>query len=106
MYNFSLMTIDFCRLIKKHVEQGYKPVIVCSAMGKTTNSLLNAGEFALGGQVHVDPIRTLHITTATALGLSESTIESLNQLIDEVAKLLEGCINFLLHFCIVNDKLH
>ena len=59
-------------------------------MGKTTNSLLNAGEFALGGQVHVDSLRTLHLTTATVLGLSQSTHDSLNELLDEVAKLLEG----------------
>jgi hypothetical protein len=39
------------RLIQKHVESGYKPTIVCSAMGKTTNSLLSAGDFALTGQV-------------------------------------------------------
>eukprot|EP01041_Mallomonas_annulata_P007064 gene7064-14369_t len=78
------------KLIKKHVEAGYRPVIVCSAMGKTTNSLLNAGEFALGGQVHVDALRTLHQTTANALGLSQSTIDSLNELLDEVSKLLEG----------------
>ena len=39
------------RLIKKHVDQGYRPMIVCSAMGKTTNSLISAGDFALSGQV-------------------------------------------------------
>jgi aspartate kinase len=69
---------------------GYKPIIVCSAMGKTTNSLLNAGEFALGGNIHVEAIRTLHLTTAEALGLPASVSESLNTLLDEVAKLLEG----------------
>jgi len=36
-------------LIKSQMELGYQPrAIVCSAMGKTTNSLLTAGEFALG----------------------------------------------------------
>ena len=36
-------------LIKSQIELGYQPrAIVCSAMGKTTNTLLNAGEFALG----------------------------------------------------------
>jgi len=59
-------------------------------MGKTTNSLLSAGDFALGGQVHVDSLRTLHLTTAATLGLSESTIRSINELLDEVTKLLEG----------------
>jgi aspartokinase len=36
-------------LIKDQLEAGYRPrAVVCSAMGKTTNSLLSAGEFALG----------------------------------------------------------
>jgi hypothetical protein len=37
------------RLIAAQLEAGYRPrAVVCSAMGKTTNSLLSAGEFALG----------------------------------------------------------
>ena len=43
--------------------KGYKPSIVCSAMGKTTNSLLSAGDFALSGQIYVDSLRTLHVST-------------------------------------------
>lgn len=36
-------------LIKDQRAAGYRPrAVVCSAMGKTTNSLLSAGEFALG----------------------------------------------------------
>jgi aspartate kinase len=36
-------------LIKDQIESGYRPrAVVCSAMGKTTNNLLSAGEFALG----------------------------------------------------------
>lgn len=36
-------------LIKDQLAAGYRPrAVVCSAMGKTTNSLLSAGEFALG----------------------------------------------------------
>jgi aspartate kinase len=36
-------------LIKDQIEAGYRPrAVICSAMGKTTNSLLSAGEFALG----------------------------------------------------------
>jgi aspartate kinase len=36
-------------LIKDQRTAGYRPrAVVCSAMGKTTNSLLSAGEFALG----------------------------------------------------------
>jgi aspartate kinase len=36
-------------LIKDQIKEGYQPrAVVCSAMGKTTNNLLSAGEFALG----------------------------------------------------------
>jgi aspartate kinase len=37
------------QLIKEQIHLGYNPrAVVCSAMGKTTNSLLSAGDFALG----------------------------------------------------------
>lgn len=78
------------KLISKHFEQGYRPIIICSAMGKTTNTLLAAGDFALNSQIHVDSIRTLHIATAKALNLPDSTLESLSTLLDELEKLLEG----------------
>jgi len=78
------------KLIKKHVEQGYSPIIICSAMGKTTNTLLSAGDFALQGQVIVESLRTMHLGTAAALGLPESTTVSLNKLIDSLERLLEG----------------
>ena len=36
-------------LIKDQIKEGYRPrAVVCSAMGKTTNALLSAGDFALG----------------------------------------------------------
>lgn len=36
-------------LIKSQRAAGFRPrAVVCSAMGKTTNALLSAGEFALG----------------------------------------------------------
>lgn len=78
------------KLIKKHVDQGFKPIIVCSAMGKTTNSLLSSGDFALKGDVYIDSLRTLHISTANALGLSESCITGLHELLNDVEKLLNG----------------
>lgn len=78
------------KLIQKHVEQGYQPVIVCSAMGKTTNTLLSAGDFALTTSVNSESLRTMHLQTANALGLPETTISSLNLLLDEVDKILEG----------------
>jgi len=79
------------KLIKRHVEQGYKPIIVCSAMGKTTNTLLSAGDFALtDGQINVDSLRTLHVSVANTLGLGNSTINGLNSLLDDLERLLEG----------------
>jgi Amino acid kinase family len=79
------------RLIKKHVEAGYKPMIVCSAMGKTTNGLLSAGDFALSGTgIMIDSIRTLHLTTAETLGLPQSTMDQLNDLLKDLERLLEG----------------
>lgn len=37
------------RLIRDQIAEGFRPrAVVCSAMGKTTNNLLSAGEFALG----------------------------------------------------------
>lgn len=44
--------VDYvAKLIKSQIEKGYRPTVVCSAMGKTTNNLLNAGSFALEGNV-------------------------------------------------------
>ena len=37
--------------------------VVCSAMGKTTNSLLSAGEMAMEGHVDVQALRPLHLGT-------------------------------------------
>lgn len=36
-----------CALVKRLIDEGQTPTMVCSAMGKTTNNLLNAGDFAL-----------------------------------------------------------
>ena len=38
---------EVAALVKFLVEEGQTPIMVCSAMGKTTNNLLNAGDFAL-----------------------------------------------------------
>ena len=78
------------KLIKKHVDQGYRPMIVCSAMGKTTNSLISAGDFALSGQVYIEALRTMHVNTINALDLPSSTIVNIEELLGDLAKLLEG----------------
>jgi len=70
--------------------------VVCSAMGKTTNGLLSAGDFALGkcasiiilasmlenginvkflfleGRVNIDALKTLHMQAITEFGLSDN----------------------------------
>jgi aspartate kinase len=80
------------RLVQKHVEAGYKPVIVCSALGKTTNALLAAGDFALGGEISNDSIRTLHMATIKQLGLASNLHlkEDIDTLMREMEQLLQG----------------
>jgi len=86
-------------LIKDQMALGYFPqAVVCSAMGKTTNNLLNAGEFALdGGQsgaggkgkVNIDPVRTLVMNT-----LKDFEMENMSVL-EEVEGLLQECEDML-----------
>jgi len=78
------------KLIKKHCDRGYQPILVCSAMGKTTNSLLSSGDSALKGEVYTEALRNLHISTAKTLGLPERTIYSIEELLTDVEKLLNG----------------
>jgi len=70
------------------------PIIVLSAMGKTTNKLLLAGEKAVScGMTNVDEleelsfIRDLHYRTIEELGLDKAIISGL---LDELAQLLKG----------------
>eukprot|EP00624_Nannochloropsis_granulata_P000129 evm.model.NODE_10460_length_6450_cov_19.326511.1 len=83
--------VDYvAKLIKSQIEKGFRPTVVCSAMGKTTNNLLNAGHFALEGNVYVDSLRTLHLTTAQELGMGNDTIALIEELLDELKNLLNG----------------
>ncbi|KAL9347710.1 hypothetical protein Peur_059076 [Populus x canadensis] len=77
-----------------------RPVIVLSAMGKTTNKLLLAGEKAVScGVTNVDSIEELsiinelHLRTAKELGVGESVIakhlEELEQLLKGIAMMKE-----------------
>jgi len=105
-------------LIKDQLELGYRPrAVVCSAMGKTTNSLLSAGEFALGmfvnvrafvavvlnafltlcdfcfapeGRVNVDAIRTLHLATMDHFDMPEHSKKEVRALLDECEDMLNG----------------
>lgn len=71
-----------------------KPIIVLSAMGKTTNNLLKAGDKAIScgvknsGRIEeLQVVRDLHKTTARELKLDESLITGL---LDELEQLLMG----------------
>jgi len=78
-------------LIKNQIELGYQPrAVVCSAMGKTTNTLLTAGEFALGGKVNVDALRTLHTAAINEFNLSNNTRDEITNLLDECEDMLNG----------------
>ena len=79
-----------CKLVKDQIALGYRPVLVCSAMGKTTNNLISAGEFALDGRVTVDAVRTLHATTCETLDVSSGSRAEVMELMDELERLLTG----------------
>ncbi|KAL3519234.1 hypothetical protein ACH5RR_017383 [Cinchona calisaya] len=71
-----------------------RPVIVLSAMGKTTNNLLQSGEKAVSCGVsnvndieELDFIKELHLRTVHELGLESSII---SKHIDELEQLLKG----------------
>ncbi len=64
-----------------------RPVVVASAMGKTTDNLLAAAERAVNGQVCIEEIRNLHYSVAAELQIETTEICSL---LDELQKLLEG----------------
>lgn len=79
-------------LIRSFPEE--RPVIVLSAMGKTTNNLLLAGENAVTCGVsnvseltELKSLKHLHLKTINELGIDGSTIRVL---LDEVEQLLKG----------------
>jgi len=77
---------EVAELMKAHLK--YQPVLVLSAMGKTTNNLLAAGDKALeDGIVDIDAVRELHYKTCEELDISTEDIEPL---LDELQKLLTG----------------
>ncbi len=59
-------------------------------MGKTTNSLLSAGETALEGRVDIEALRTLHLGTCKEFDLPDHTRHEIEQLIDECQDMLNG----------------
>jgi aspartate kinase len=101
-------------LIKDQIDSGiYRPrAIIVSAMGKTTNSLLSAGEFALSNsRVNIDPIRTLHTATMNHFDFPVNTKTEIESLLQEVRscpsfKLVTPYLSPQEHFIIQNLKQH
>ena len=67
--------------------QNERPVVVLSAMGDTTDFLLEAADCALDGKIEIDRIEKLHLDTARELGVDSDCVESL---LSELKQLLTG----------------
>jgi aspartate kinase len=66
-----------------------KPVLVLSAMGDTTDHLLEAGDMALNqGKVQIADVEKLHMATIKALKLP--ALNEVKPLLDELSRLLSG----------------
>ncbi len=83
--------LEVGKLVKRLIAEGQKPVMVCSAMGSTTNRLRNAGELALEeGSVKMDSLRTLHMSAIDNNGLSEEVRGETEHLLEDLKALLKG----------------
>jgi aspartate kinase len=74
-----------------------KPVLVLSAMGDTTDHLLEAAEAALSGIVSVETIEKLHLETAAELELGAEFVR------DEIQPLLEELKNLLMGISLIQE---
>ena len=72
-------------IIKAYQEK--RPAVVLSAMGDTTDHLLEAADKAVEGIVDVAGVAKLHEDTAAELGVNIDTIKAL---LDELKQLLTG----------------
>ncbi len=72
------------------IVQEYKserPVVVLSAMGDTTDHLLEAADNAVNGKVDIAKVEKLHLDTARELGVD---VPAVKELLDELGTLLTG----------------
>lgn len=72
-------------IIKAYKDE--KPVVVLSAMGDTTDHLLEAADIAVNGEVDISGVEKLHRETAEKLGIK---IEAIDELLEELTQLLTG----------------
>ena len=70
-----------------HATLHERPILVCSAMGSTTNELIEAGNAALKGTVNVDALRARHLDAGQGLG---KTVDEVEALFSELRDLLKG----------------
>lgn len=64
-----------------------KPVVVLSAMGDTTDHLLDAADMAVNGKVDIAKVEKLHLDTAKELGVD---VPAIQELLTELNTLLTG----------------
>ena len=64
-----------------------RPVVVLSAMGDTTDHLLEAADNAVNGTVDIQKVEQLHYDTAKELGVE---VPAIKELLDELKTLLTG----------------
>ena len=78
-------------IVKAYQEK--RPVVVLSAMGDTTDHLLEAADEAVNGKVDIERVAKLHRETISVLGLdgtaTEALLAELNQLLTGISMLKE-----------------
>eukprot|EP00592_Proboscia_alata_P007936 CAMPEP_0194352894 /NCGR_PEP_ID=MMETSP0174-20130528/1301_1 /TAXON_ID=216777 /ORGANISM="Proboscia alata, Strain PI-D3" /LENGTH=621 /DNA_ID=CAMNT_0039121211 /DNA_START=46 /DNA_END=1911 /DNA_ORIENTATION=+ len=79
-------------LIKNQIEnENLQPrAVICSAMGKTTNALLGAGDSALDGLVDVGALRKLHEVAIDKFDFPKETRDEVTALLNECEDMLNG----------------
>lgn len=82
---------EVASIIRGLVIEGKPPTIVCSAMGKTTNNLLEAGDEAMSrGTFDIEVIETLHLKACRDLGLGLETACDIQNILLDLGKMLTG----------------
>jgi len=80
---------SMAEIVKKHIPR--KPVLVLSAMGDTTDHLLEAASAAINiGSWSIDLIQEVHLKTIAALGLGIRVENEITPLLKELENLLMG----------------
>ena len=80
---------QMAEIVKTQLER--RPILVLSAMGDTTDHLLEAADAALTkGVVHLEKIEELHLNTVIELNLGDRGLRSVRPLFDELKNLIMG----------------